>query len=175
MKQFKEFEQWAADIVGVYEAKTTIKEDDVGREFQHIEDLTYIHGPQGALKAIERLAQITQDSSHLEVKWDGCIDPDLILKTNLGALRIEEVIDRHQQGEHIMVMAYDEDSNKDCMIAVDLSTKRHGNKLWVEIELENGDILRLTADHEVFTTNRGWVEAQDLTEDDDIKELSENK
>ena len=47
------------------------EDDDVGREFQHIEDLTYIHGPQGALRAIERLAQIAQDSSHLEVKWDG--------------------------------------------------------------------------------------------------------
>ena len=47
------------------------EDDDVGREFQHIEDLTYIHGPQGALKAIDRLAQIAKDSSHLEVKWDG--------------------------------------------------------------------------------------------------------
>jgi intein/homing endonuclease len=29
----------------------------------------------------------------------------------------------------------------------------------------------MTEDHEVFTTNRGWVQAKDLTKDDDIHEI----
>ena len=75
MKELRLFESWADNIVGKYkdESLSTLVEsmDDVGREYQHIEDLTYIQGPQGALKAIERLLQIAENSSHLEVKWDG--------------------------------------------------------------------------------------------------------
>lgn len=75
MKELRLFESWADNVVGKYndESLSTLVEnmDDVGREYQHIEDLTYIQGPQGALKAIERLYQIAKDSSHLEVKWDG--------------------------------------------------------------------------------------------------------
>lgn len=73
MKQLTQYEAWLNSIVGIYESKSTLNEaaDDVGREFQHIEDLTYIQGPQGALRAIDRLIAIADDSSHLEVKWDG--------------------------------------------------------------------------------------------------------
>lgn len=72
MKSVDLFEQWVNTIAGVYESLQPLNEqEEVGREYQHIEDLTYIYGPQGALKAINRLQQIAQDSSHLEVKWDG--------------------------------------------------------------------------------------------------------
>lgn len=43
----------------------------------------------------------------------------------------------------------------------------------IEIELENGRILRLTPNHEVYTANRGWVEAGDLTEEDNLVGISE--
>lgn len=43
---------------------------------------------------------------------------------------------------------------------------------YIELEMENGRTLRLTADHLVFTTNRGWVAAGDLTLEDDLCELS---
>jgi len=147
----------------------------VGREFQHLEDLVYIEGVAGVKRALDRLAQIAQNTKPLEVKWDGCVDPDLLLETNQGKLRMEEVIDRHQLGEELTVLAHDFDTNSDKMVKVRESVKKIGNKEWVEIELENGDIIRTTADHEVFTTNRGWVEAADLTEDDDIKELGREK
>jgi DNA polymerase III subunit alpha len=40
------------------------------------------------------------------------------------------------------------------------------------VELWFGDIvIRCTKDHKFLTTNRGWVEAQYLTEEDDIKEV----
>jgi ribonucleoside-diphosphate reductase alpha chain len=38
----------------------------------------------------------------------------------------------------------------------------------VEIETESGQIIRCTVDHKIFTTNRGWVEAQDLEETDEL-------
>lgn len=39
---------------------------------------------------------------------------------------------------------------------------------------DNNDIhkIKCTASHKIFTTNRGWVKATDLTEKDDIKIIS---
>lgn len=69
------FEQWAGTIAGPYEhIRSTMMEDGtemVGREFQHIEDLVYIYGVEGANRAIDRLESIGKDSRHMEVKWDG--------------------------------------------------------------------------------------------------------
>lgn len=42
-----------------------------GRKYQHLEDLVYTNGSQGALHAIERLSRLAQDYGTVEVKWDG--------------------------------------------------------------------------------------------------------
>jgi intein/homing endonuclease len=36
----------------------------------------------------------------------------------------------------------------------------------IELVLDSGETLKLTPDHKVFTENRGWVEAAQLTEED---------
>lgn len=41
----------------------------------------------------------------------------------------------------------------------------------IELTLENGKMIACTADHLILTTNRGWVAAKDLTEDDDLSEV----
>ena len=41
----------------------------------------------------------------------------------------------------------------------------------VELEFENGKKISCTKDHEFLTNNRGWVEAQNLTDEDDIVEV----
>lgn len=38
----------------------------------------------------------------------------------------------------------------------------------IQIELDNGKILKCTPDHKIYTSNRGYIEAKDLTEEDDI-------
>lgn len=43
-----------------------------------------------------------------------------------------------------------------------------GIKDTIKLELEDGKQLICTPDHKIETSNRGWVEAQYLTEDDDI-------
>ena len=41
----------------------------------------------------------------------------------------------------------------------------------IELELEDGRIIKCTKDHEILTDNRGWVKAVELTEDDNISEI----
>lgn len=43
-----------------------------------------------------------------------------------------------------------------------------GKKECVNVLLENGRTITCTLDHKFYTQNRGWVEAQHLTEEDDI-------
>ena len=44
---------------------------DIGRKYQHLEDLVYTNGSQGALHAIERLRRLPTEYQQVEVKWDG--------------------------------------------------------------------------------------------------------
>jgi ribonucleoside-diphosphate reductase alpha chain len=41
----------------------------------------------------------------------------------------------------------------------------------IELEMDDGTILKCTPDHKVFTTNRGYVEAKDLTTEDDLVKM----
>ena len=41
----------------------------------------------------------------------------------------------------------------------------------IELEFENGTIIKCTKDHKFYTENRGWVEAQYLSEDDEVSEV----
>ena len=41
----------------------------------------------------------------------------------------------------------------------------------IELEFENKKVIRCTKDHKFLTHNRGWVEAQDLSHEDEIVEV----
>lgn len=43
----------------------------VGREYQHLEDLVFVDGSQGALEAADILDKLGSDSSDVAIKWDG--------------------------------------------------------------------------------------------------------
>lgn len=45
--------------------------EKVGRDLQHIEDLIYIDGPDGAMHALERIRQLLDKPDTLSIKWDG--------------------------------------------------------------------------------------------------------
>jgi hypothetical protein len=44
---------------------------DVGRKYQHIEDLVLSHGSHGGLHAVERLRDMATTGGSVELKWDG--------------------------------------------------------------------------------------------------------
>jgi hypothetical protein len=46
-----------------------------------------------------------------------------------------------------------------------------GDKEVIRFTMEDGSILEVTSNHKVLTTNRGWVEAKELTTADDVRDF----
>jgi len=49
-----------------------------------------------------------------------------------------------------------------------------GKKKIIELELDNGKKIRLTPEHLIYTKNRGYVKAIDLTEEDELLDYEKN-
>lgn len=94
----------------------------------------------------------------------GCFEPTTLVKTKTGEKMIKDVTIEDE------VLTYDIEKDdfywvKPRVAGETMSAKKQKIKL----TLENNKEITCTADHKFYTTNRGWVEAQDLTEEDDIK------
>jgi len=68
------------------------------------------------------------------------------------------------------VKSFDEEKNQFVVKEVDdIFTRPYEGDLIV-LELENGEVVKCTPEHP-FLTQRGWVEAKNLTDMDDIKDM----
>ena len=144
---------------------------------EHLEDEVLNSGMVGTRGAInflqslrDMLAGNVKSSVNVTVKWDGCVHEDTVVLTNDGDKTIREIV---ESDKLLSVIG----NNLEEQIKIDKSTPiidryaKDGNKEWVEVVFENGESIKVTEDHELYTTNRGWVKAIELNENDDIKEL----
>lgn len=98
---------------------------------------------------------------------NNCIFENELISTNIGEKTIREIVEDKMDVE---ILTLNEDT-------FDLEFKKienyfdNGCKEVLEIELEDGRIIKCTKDHKIFTENRGWVEAQFLTENDEVFSL----
>ena len=140
---------------------------------QHAEDLVFWEGSKGASRALNALKSLEgKGHQKVTIKWDGCVHPESIIKTNEGFESIQSVIDKVNEGTDVSVLQYDFESESLKFKPILNAVKKDGVKEWYQVELDNGDTITLTADHEVYTTNRGWVAAQNLTSEDDIQHIT---
>ena len=92
-----------------------------------------------------------------------CFHPDTLVKTRLGPVAISEL----SKGDE--VLSYDEPTEKFVWRPIsNVVETPSANLQKVEIELENGQIIKCTSNHKWLTENRGWIEAGKLTIDDDL-------
>ena len=61
--RFNEFRQYKSNIL--------TEAAKVGREFQHLEDLVFVKGSEGASEAANILEKLGSDSGDVAIKWDG--------------------------------------------------------------------------------------------------------
>jgi len=148
------------------------------KHLTHLEDLIITDGLNGAQYAqdiIESLNEMLQGQTpkkdlRITTKLDGCVAKDTLIETDQGFMPIGEVIRKIQTGALISSVGLDLDTKNKVetpLHVFDVAMGR-GEKPWISLTLEDGTILKCTTDHPVYTKNRGYVKAKDLTEDDDI-------
>lgn len=140
---------------------------------RQIEDIIFWEGSAGAKRVINSLERMESEGHQdVTVKWDGCVHPDTVLYTDQGEQTIQQVIERFEKNEKVQVLVKNLQTQQDYMVPINMAGSKDGHKSWITIHLENGSKITLTEDHEVHTSNRGWVQAKDLTSDDDITEIA---
>lgn len=106
------------------------------------------------------------------ISTNPCLVKETIINTNKGKLSISEILNRVNNKENISILSYNEKSNTLEFKALNniFLTRKNANVITLEIE-ENGEIYRITCtpNHEIYTMNRGYVEAKNLNTKDDIK------
>lgn len=141
----------------------------VNKHMEHFEDSVF-DGQDGIKRNIEMVGPIFDTlngtGKNITMKWDGCIHPDTIISTDMGDMKIKDMLGK----EGINVLTYNINNDKIEYNEAIKPRINYNNKNWVEVHFENDKII-VTEDHEFYTTNRGWVKAIDLTEEDDIKEI----
>ena len=89
-----------------------------------------------------------------------CVTPDTLITTPFGLKMAGEI----QEGDQVISFSLDSGQ-----VETDLVTaigQRDTDELYV-IEVDSQTVT-VTGEHPFYTKNRGWVEAQHLTEDDEL-------
>ena len=96
-----------------------------------------------------------------------CLVGETLVDTINGQIPIQDLV-----GKQGKVFAYD--TVTDTTVLADFTNCRQTfeDAEIYAVELEDGTIIECTYDHPIYTTNRGYVMACELTENDDVKVLT---
>lgn len=130
--------------------------------------ITFLENCRQALKTGEPGFSFNFFDRENETLRNACITEDTMINTNKGSLSVSEITDRFLQGEEFQILSYNIEKNRVEFQNLLFSGKTRKNAEIIQLELEDGKILKLTPDHKVYTANRGYVEAKDLTNEDDL-------
>lgn len=96
-----------------------------------------------------------------------CIHSDAIIRTSVGEIAIQELVERIKKKEEIYVMCFSEEKNDIVFEKVIWGGLTRKQAKLIKVKLKNGKELKLTPDHRIYT-KRGWIEAQNLKKTDKI-------
>jgi ribonucleoside-diphosphate reductase alpha chain len=100
-----------------------------------------------------------------------CFPGDARVHTTLGLVPIAELYDRATEGEEFRVYTHRataEEPGEGVVATKPLVVMQNGVKPIVRLRFANGQELRCTPNHRIWTLNRGYVPAEDLTTDDQV-------
>jgi len=93
-----------------------------------------------------------------------CVSINTKVETNKGVLTVGEILERFEK-EELLALSYNEITKKLEYKKIQNAWKTKENANVIELHTDAGKIT-LTPDHKVFTENRGWIEAGQLTTED---------
>jgi hypothetical protein len=80
----------------------------------------------------------------------------------------EKVIERVREGERIM--SYNENTGEiePAVVEEAMSRFTQSDEDFIEIETEEGNVVKMTPEHPVFVVGKGWVKAMSLNSEDEV-------
>lgn len=148
-------------------------EVDKLKHLEHAEDHIIHGGDEGLGHAAENLEDLhnrligRKPKLKITTKYDGCLSGDTTIFTDkYGIISLQDLYQKWSMGDEIHTFGYYNGNIIQTKIIDKFA--RISNKKWLSLILENGEILKLTEDHEVMLKNGSWVKAIDLKENDDI-------
>lgn len=117
----------------------------------------------------DRMVNFSPDGCYQKYRGEAtnpCVTGDTIVKTDKGDISIKELVDKVNNNEIINVLSYDINNDKIEYQQVTDGVLTRKNANIIEIETEDGNKIKLTPDHKVYTENRGYINAIELTSDD---------
>ncbi len=100
-----------------------------------------------------------------------CFPGDARVHTTKGLLPIAELFERTKAGEDVEVYTHRataERPSSGVLASLPLAVMRNGTSPVVRLRFGNGAELRCTPNHRIWTVNRGYVAAEELTQDDEV-------
>lgn len=137
------------------------------RKVIHVSSDIWKNGSEKPLKVFQLAGKVASDAFY---HHGNCLDGDtLILLENGSFVKISDWYNKFSDS-NLEVVSYDE-ITKESVIGNGHSP-RIGQIIDEEIEIEmiNGEIFKCTPNHP-FLTQRGWVIAEELTDDDNIMDI----
>jgi len=120
----------------------------------------------GDIKDIIRLS-LQGNLSMEKVATEKCISGDSILfLEKLGPTKIKDVVDGNLDDS---VLAYNSQDDKNEYLPIVHKFNNGPADEWIVIELEDGKEIKVTPNHKIFVEGKGFVRADELTEDDELK------
>ncbi|HEY1738932.1 MAG TPA: LAGLIDADG family homing endonuclease, partial [Acidimicrobiia bacterium] len=105
-----------------------------------------------------------------------CFTGDALVHTDKGLIRFDALVARAQRGESFGIYTHDATNPDAPAERVEITRPEAfmvtGFNEIVKLRFDNGMELRCTPNHRVWTENRGYVRADELTLDDDVKTLT---
>lgn len=138
------------------------------RKVIHVANGTWKTGAEKALKIFQLSGKV---ASEVFYHHGDCLDADTeIILTDGRYITIGEWFEKYPETK-FEVLCYDEVKKKFTSGVGHSPRIGSVTKEEYEIEMEDGTIVRCTSNHP-FLTERGWIEAKDLLDTDEIKSFA---